>query len=169
MLVRILAPIVPFTTDEAVSFAGSGTEFGPGSVHLEDWPVIPASWPTAEAIADVAAILRLRSKVNEALEPLRSGGKIGKSLDAAVTLSVPQGDPLWDILDRNTAALPELFIVSDVKVQPTAEPDEHFGVQARTCAELGHTRCPRCWRWVPALVEAPLAQTCPRCAEALGS
>jgi isoleucyl-tRNA synthetase len=114
-------------------------------------------------------ILKLRSKVNEALEPLRSGGKIGKSLDAAVTLSVPAGDPLWDVLDRNVAALPELFIVSDVKVQPTAEPGEHFGVHARPSSELGHMRCPRCWRWVPELVEAPLAQTCPRCAEALSS
>jgi isoleucyl-tRNA synthetase len=168
-LVRILAPIIPFTTDEAVSFAGSNTEFGPGSVHLEDWPAIPASWPHAEAVADLTAILKLRSRVNEAIEPLRSGGKIGKSLDAAVTLIVSQGSPLWDVLDRNLAALPELFIVSDLKIEAATEPGELFAVQVRSCAELGHTRCPRCWRWVPALVEAPLAQTCPRCAEALGS
>jgi isoleucyl-tRNA synthetase len=168
-LVRILAPVIPFTADEAASFAGSGVEFGPGSVVLEDWPAIPASWPAAEAVADTAELLRLRARVNEAIEPLRAGGRIGKSLDAAVALAVPPGDPLWEVLDRNLAALPELFIVSDVRVAPTAEPGEHFGVHVQPSSELGHTRCPRCWRWVPALVETPVAHTCPRCAEALSA
>jgi len=164
--VRILAPILPFTTDEAASFASSGVEFGPGSVHLEDWPETPASWPQAEAVADMASLLRLRARVNETIEPLRAGGRIGKSLDASVSLAVPDGDALKDALARNLAALPEIFIVSDVRVA-SAEPSEPFGVQVRPCAELGHVRCPRCWRWVPALVATPLADTCPRCAEAL--
>jgi isoleucyl-tRNA synthetase len=168
-LVRILAPVIPFTTDEAVSYASSGVEFGAGSVHLEDWPVAPDSWPAADAVSDTAAILKLRSKVNEAIEPLRAGGKIGKSLDAAVALCLPDGDPLQDVLARNAAALPELFMVSDVTVVAAAEPGGSFSVQVRPCAELGHTRCPRCWRWVPSLETTPLADTCPRCAEALRS
>jgi len=167
-LVRILAPVIPFTTDEAVSYAASGVEFAPGSVHLEDWPVAPDSWPDAESVSDTAAILKLRSKVNEAIEPLRAGGKIGKSLDAAVTLALPDTDPLREILSRHAAALPEIFIVSDMNVVP-AEPGGQFSVHVRPCSELGHTRCPRCWRWVPALEATPLADTCPRCAEALRS
>jgi isoleucyl-tRNA synthetase len=168
-LLRILAPVIPFTADEAYSFAGSGVEFGPGSVHLADWPLVPASWPTQDAVADVAALLRLRGRVTEAIEPLRAGGRIGKSLDCAVSLTVPDGDPLRDVLERTLESLPELFIVSDVRVAPAKEPGEHFGVHVQPCSELGHARCPRCWRWVPALVETALAQTCPRCAEALAS
>jgi len=168
ILARILAPVLPFTTDEAVAFA-SGAEFGPGSVHLGDWPTFPADWPKAEDTSDTAAILRLRAKVNEALEPHRAGGRIGKSLDAAVTLIVPASDPLGPLLGRNLASLPELFIVSDVAVQAAAEPGAAFGVQVRSCAELGHVRCPRCWRWVPALEATAIADTCPRCAEALRS
>jgi isoleucyl-tRNA synthetase len=121
--VRILAPVIPFTTDEAVSYAASGVEFAPGSVHLEDWPVAPDSWPDAESVSDTAAILKLRSKVNEAIEPLRAGGKIGKSLDAAVTLALPDSDPLREILARNAAALPEIFIVSDLNVGPLNRAD----------------------------------------------
>jgi isoleucyl-tRNA synthetase len=166
-LVRILAPVIPFTADEAWSFAGSNAEFGDGSVHLQDWPAAPDSWAPGPSGADMAAILKLRSRVNEAIEPLRKGGQIGKSLDAAVTLHVPGGDPLRDVLERNLGALPEIFIVSDVRVQATAEPGAAFGVKVSPCSELGHVRCPRCWRWVPALVSSAIADVCPRCAEAL--
>ena len=86
-----------------------------------------------------------------------------------MTLLVPDGDPAKDPLERNRDLLAELFIVSDLKVGPTAEPGDPFGVGVRPCAELGHVRCPRCWRWVPALVRTPIAEVCPRCSEALAS
>jgi isoleucyl-tRNA synthetase len=168
-LVRILAPILPFTTDEAWSFARSGTEFGAESVHLQDWPVIPETWSQPKLEADFASLLKVRAWVNEAIEPLRAAGRIGKSLDACVTLRVPEGDPLRDALGRHREALPEIFIVSEVQVEAPAEPGDPFGVQGRPCAEAGLVRCPRCWRWVPALVPSQIAEVCPRCAEALGS
>ena len=168
-LVRILAPILPFTSDEAWSFSRSGTEFGSPSVHLEDWPEIPASWMQPQLDAVFAGLLMVRAKVNEALEPLRAAGRIGKGLDACVTLLVPDGDPGREALVTHGAALPEIFIVSDARVEATAEPGDPFGVQARPCAEAGMVRCPRCWRWVPALVPSKIAEVCPRCAEALGS
>ncbi len=164
-LARALAPVIPFTTDEAWSYGLTGTEFGAASVHLEDWP--KALSEPAEVSAEFGSLLRLRAKVNEALEPLRAAGRIGKSLDACVTLRVPDGDPVKEALEKNLGSLPEIFIVSDVKVEATAEPGDPFSVSALTCAELGHVRCPRCWRWVPSLVEKPIASVCPRCAEAL--
>jgi isoleucyl-tRNA synthetase len=168
-LVRVLAPVIPFTTDEAWSFALSGAEFGPPSVHLGDWPALPESWSDERIDADFAALLEVRARVNEAIEPLRAAGRIGKSLDAAVTLVVPDGDPMEDALERNRGLLPELFIVSDLRVEAPPEPGGQFGVGVRPCAELGHVRCPRCWRWVPTLVRTPIAEVCPRCSEALAS
>ena len=168
-LVRVLAPVIPFTTDEAWSFALCGAEFGAPSVHLGDWPAVPESWSDERVDADFAALLRVRARVNEALEPLRAAGRIGKSLDAAVTLHVPDGDPVRDPLERHSGLLAELFIVSDLRVEATAEPGDPFGVRVGPCAELGHVRCPRCWRWVPALVRTPAAEVCPRCSEALSS
>ena len=165
MLARILAPVIPFTSDEAWSFATSGTEFGSGSVHLQDWPAAPAA-PEAGA-EEFGSLLKMRSRVNEAIEPLRAAGRIGKSLDVAITLLVPDGDPLKEALEKNLGSLPEIFIVSDVKVQATAEPGDPFSVGVRPCAELGHVRCPRCWRWVPGLGSPPAPEVCPRCAEAL--
>jgi isoleucyl-tRNA synthetase len=166
-LARILAPVIPFTTDEAWSFAGHGTEFGAGSVHLEDWPGIPASWSVPKADAEMASLLTVRARVNEAIEPLRAAGRVGKSLDAAVTLLVPADDPLRRVLEDHRGALPEIFIVSDARMEAPAEPGGPFSVSVRPCSELGLLRCPRCWRWVPALVNTPLADVCPRCQEAL--
>ena len=168
-LSRILAPVIPFTSDEAWSFAHSGTEFGSDSIHLEDWPAIPPSWSAPQVEADLASLLRVRARVNEAIEPFRAGGSIGKSLDACVTLSVPAADALRPVLERHLAELPELFIVSAVKVEPAAGSAEAIGISIRACAEIGHVRCPRCWRWVPSLEHTSLADVCPRCVDALKS
>jgi len=168
-LARVLAPVIPFTTDEAWSFAGSGTEFGPGSVHLEDWPGIPPAWSAPQVDSEMASLLRVRARVNEAIEPLRAAGRIGKSLDAAVTLGVPAADPLRQVLEKHRDSLAEVFIVSDARIDALAPADARFGVDVRPCAELGLIRCPRCWRWVPSHVHTALADVCPRCAEALAS
>jgi isoleucyl-tRNA synthetase len=168
-LMRVLAPILPFTSDEAWSFARSGTEFGATSVHLEDWPAIPPSWLQPQLDAVFAGLLMVRAKVNEAIEPLRAEGRIGKSLDASVTIQVPDGDPVREALLSQRDSLAEIFIVSEARVEAPAEPGDPFGVQARPCSEAGLVRCPRCWRWVPALVPSKIAEVCPRCAEALGS
>ena len=178
-LARILAPVIPFTTDEAWAYAGSGAEFAADSVHLQDWPEAGPSPVSEEEAAEFAALLKMRAKVNEAIEPLRAAGRIGKSLDAAVTLSVLGTDPIGRTFERHRDSLPEIFIVSSVALETHAEAGDTpqlrvpavgadlVTVTVRHCSELGHVRCPRCWRWVPALVASPLAEVCPRCAEAL--
>ncbi len=96
-----------------------------------------------------------------------------------MTLSVPGTDPIGRTLEKHRDSLPEVFIVSGVALETRAEPGDTsqrrgpavgadlVTVTVRHCSELGHVRCPRCWRWVPALVASPLAEVCPRCAEAL--
>jgi isoleucyl-tRNA synthetase len=165
-LVKIFAPILTFTADEAWSYVTAKTEYGADSVHLQDWPVAPAEWTDTAVDADVAALLKVRAQVTEAIEPLRAAGKLGKSLDAAVTLATDAADPHSAALERHRDFLPELFIVSEVTVTPSA--GQPAGVGIKPCEELGRTRCPRCWRWVPALVScAPHPDLCPRCAGAL--
>ncbi len=165
-LVRLLAPVLTFTCDEAFSYASSNSEYSDASIHLEDWPVAPAAWTDANLEADFAALLKVRAQVNEAIEPLRAAGKLGKSLDASVTLAPAAGDPLAAVLATHRDFLPELFIVSHVELAPAGA--AAFAVTVRPCAELGYVRCPRCWRWVPALAATPAhGEVCPRCAEAL--
>ncbi len=164
-LVEILAPIVMFTTDEAWSFATDKIEYATGSVHLQDWPVAPAAWTNPEVDADVAALLRVRAQVNEALEPARQAGHIGKSLDAAIVLTGTAEDTAFKILEKHRDFLPELFIVSHVTLTPTA--GAPLSISVRPAQELGYVRCPRCWRWVPALEKTVHGDVCPRCVQAL--
>jgi len=164
-LVRLLAPILTFTTDEAWSYATAKKEYSEDSIHLQDWPVAPAEWTNPEIEADFAALLETRALVNEAIEPQRAAGKLGKSLDAAVTLTGAPDDATFRTLEKHQAFLPELFIVSHVTLAPAKGVALDAGI--RPCSELGHERCPRCWRWVPALEPNSLGTICPRCAEAL--
>ncbi len=179
VLVRVLAPVLTFTADEAWCHAHFKTDFAPDaptprpfdsstppSVHLSDWPVAPSAWTDEQLAADFAELLKVRAKVNETLEPLRQAGKLGKSLDAAVTLEVAGADALDAVLRRHENFLPELLIVSHVVLAetPAASP---LAVAARPCDDLGHAKCPRCWRWVPALQQTSHGEVCPRCAEAI--
>lgn len=165
VLVKILAPVLTFTADEAWSFATTGREYGDRCIHLEDWPVADAAWTSPEIEADVAALLKVRSLVNEAIEPARQAGRIGKSLDAAVTLTAGAADPIFKVLEKHRDFLPELFIVSHVTLASAAGATHSATV--RHCEELGLVRCPRCWRWVPALETTEHGDICPRCAGAL--
>jgi isoleucyl-tRNA synthetase len=162
-LVKILAPVLTFTCDEAWSFAKSGKEYSDNSVHLQDWPTCPANWVDARLAAEFDELFRVRARVTEALEPLRQAGTIGKSLDAALAIAAPADSALH----RHHATLAELFIVSDIHLEPSAGAE--VSITPHHAQQAGRTRCPRCWRWVPALTQNPLGEVCPRCAEALNS
>ena len=164
ILSRILAPILSFTADEAWSFAGARAEYAQGSIHLEDWPVAPAAWHSPDVAAQMQALLRVRAQVNEAVEPRRQSGVIGKSLDAAITIGGAPDDETFRVLSENRKDLPEIFIVSEVDL---AAASGGIRIDVRSCEDLSRVRCPRCWRWVPSLTSTPRGDVCPRCAEAL--
>jgi isoleucyl-tRNA synthetase len=163
--VKLLAPVLAFTTDEAWSYATSNTEYTDDSIHLQEWPVAPAVWSDATIESDIAVLLKVRAHVNESIEPQRAAGKLGKSLDASVTLSGASEDPSFRVLEKHRDFLPELFIVSHVTLAPAM--GVAMNASIRPCSELGFVRCPRCWRWVPALESSSVEDVCPRCAEAL--
>ncbi|MCC6414512.1 MAG: isoleucine--tRNA ligase [Opitutaceae bacterium] len=165
-LVRLLAPVLCFTTDEAWSYATANAEYTDGSVHLQDWPVAPAEWTNASNAADFEQLLAVRAQINEAVEPRRAAGELGKSLDAVITLSGITTDPVYQTLHRHRETLPELFIVSAVTLAESSV-GTPLQIAVQTGAESRRTRCPRCWRWVPALETNSVGEVCPRCAQAL--
>ena len=166
-LVKLLAPFLTFTTDEAWSYAKTGQEYSNESIHLQDWPVAPAAWHNPALAAVFEQLFKTRARVTETLEPLRQAGTIGKSLDAVVSIAAPATDSVRLVLEKHEKILPELFIVSGVSLQAQAGPEA--AITARHAQEAGHTRCPRCWRWVPKVVHTPHGEVCPRCEEALNS
>ena len=165
-LVRLVAPVATFTADEAWSFGVHKAEYADDSVHLQSWPEVPAAWRSAELAAEFDQLLAFRAKVNEKLEALRQSGEIGKGLDAAVQLTGAGEDAAFQLLAKHRDSLAELFIVS--RVELVAGPAPAPGQISIVATVAGGERCPRCWRWLPALVPTPIhGAVCPRCAEAL--
>ncbi|MDX2187884.1 MAG: isoleucine--tRNA ligase [Opitutaceae bacterium] len=168
-LVRMLAPVLTFTADEAWAYSSGDRrqEFVAESIHLQDWPETPAEWLNAQVEAEFDAILKVRASVTEAIEPHRAAGRLGKSLDAAIRIELSSSDPSKSVLEKHVESLPELFIVSRVELTPGGGASTSIGVTP--CEESGLVRCPRCWRWVPALEATPRGDACPRCSKALSA
>ena len=82
---KLIAPFVPFTADEAWSHLNAKSEYtDAANVHLQDWPAIDARWEDAAGQAAHAAVTRIQTlaaQVNVPLERLRQEKKIGTGLD----------------------------------------------------------------------------------------
>ncbi len=159
VLLKVAAPILTFTADEAFSYKYYGTEYSEDSIHLQDWCEIPEDWYDDKNFSDIERILEIRDIVNEQLEKLRKNKVIGKSLEAEVEVMVSAGSEDARILHENESRLAELFIVSAVKIL-----EGNF----ETCEVQAHKatgeRCVRCWRILNDLDEDGI---CPRCKAAL--
>jgi isoleucyl-tRNA synthetase len=162
---RLIAPLLPYTADEAWSYAQADSDFCDQPIALEAWPYVDERW-NHDLIASEINTLRhfLAEQINEPLETLRQNKVIGQSLDAKVVITGRSGDSTFDLLQKYAADLPELFILSQVHLVESTEAD-HIEVQV---AHADGVRCPRSWRWVSELVHTDeWGEVSPRCAEAL--
>ncbi len=106
VLVRVLAPVLSFTTDEVWEHYPEGMreEGRPFSVQLAGWPkpqdLQPAMPEDARAAveADFTQLLALRDAVTKAMEEARDQGIIKKSQEAAVVVTVP--DEVREVAER---------------------------------------------------------------------
>ncbi len=158
-LMLVAAPILTFTCDEAYSFKKSGGEYCDDSIHLQSFPNPSPDWKDDSVYGKVERILSIRERVNEKLESLRKDKVIGKSLEAKVDISVPEGSEDEKILREFESKLPEIFIVSSVSLKSGSE----FSVEA---GKAEGRRCSRCWRVLPEVEEGGI---CKRCASAMES
>ena len=162
---RLIAPLVPFTADEAWSFAQNDCDFADQAIALADWPVVDPNWDNAETADDITALRGfLSNQVNDRLEALRQQKTIGQSLDAKLVIAGSSSNPEFARLQKYAGDLPELFILSQVTLIESTESSE-LSIEV---AHADGVRCPRSWRWVPELVEAKnWGPVSARCAEAL--
>ncbi|MDR2735868.1 MAG: isoleucine--tRNA ligase [Puniceicoccales bacterium] len=158
-LLKLLAPILMFTTDEALSFMINSCEFSDISIHLADWPKCDDWLDFSDESAEVDSIMQIRDRVNEQLELLRKEKKIGQSLDAKVSIYCNGWN--FELLQKHTDELEEYFIVSEVYL----EESDVFSVKAEP-SKL--ERCPRSWRRVAKFVYAGrFGRVSERCLKAL--
>ncbi len=173
VLARLLAPILPFTADEAWRhLPGEDRE---ECVHLADFPAPREDWDDQKLGEKFERLLALREEVTRRIEPLRSKENkvIGNSLEAQVTLRSQDPETLG-FLESNLSLLPSFFIVSHVDVEEgdPGEVDETLrtaGLQVSVDAvKSSGEKCPRCWRWMRDVgQDADHPELCGRCADAM--
>ncbi len=139
-LVLWLAPVLCFTAEEAWLARFPSDD---GSVHLQTFAPVPATWSDPALAARWATLRTARSEITSALEAARASKLVGASLQGAVALP----PPMLALLDADAWA--ELAIVSAVT------PGDTLAV-TRAPGE----KCARCWRVLPEVNDASLCRRC---------
>jgi isoleucyl-tRNA synthetase len=148
-LVRWASPILCFTAEEVWL-----TRYPDGdSVHLLEWPEIDAGWRDTELAGKWELLRGLRTRVTEAIEPMRRDKVVGSSLEAEVALSLANPEL---VAAANSVDFEELCIVSAA----TVIEGEHDRV---AIARSEKEKCGRCWRLLPEVTED--GALCARCDE----
>jgi isoleucyl-tRNA synthetase len=152
-LVRLLAPILAFTSEEAWGHFRPGT-----SVHLEHFPEEKA--PDQGILSRFEALQNLRTDVAQALEKAQRDGVIAKPLEATVSVTTDDAEILKASEGPGLFEIEEFLILSNLSITKGAK----GVVVGRTEAP----KCERCWRHrseVGSHAEHPTL--CGRCVEAL--
>ena len=126
-LLTTLAPIMPFTTEEAWSQLKE-----PASVHVELIPVshfVPEGKEKENQSLDfVSPLLALRTRVNEELELARREKKIGKSLEAHVEIATRYGflvahaDPAAESAEQKAPPMGTSAATTETPLETSAPP-----------------------------------------------
>jgi isoleucyl-tRNA synthetase len=163
-----LAPILPFTTEEAwgVRFPGSA------SVHLRQFRKTPVAWRDEEASLQMARLREARSVVTGALEVARRDKVIGSALEAAPRVFVANESLLAALQAIDFA---EVCIVSAIAIEAGEGPAGAFRLPeiegvAVVIEKAAGVKCARSWKYFdPATADPRYPDITPRDAEAVAA
>lgn len=173
-LVKMSAPILPFTADEV--WKAFSIEPGVLSVHESLWLESKHSMPKDE-FSDWELIYQLRNALTPFLEKKRAAGMIGASLDAKIILESGHNG-LLELVKRNSTHLTRILIVSGFEIQDTAAAESEEGSVNWLNGELAPFKvaiqkaeggkCVRCWNYSAVVgTSAEHPGLCGKCLEAV--
>ncbi len=152
-LVKWLAPMLPFTMEEA----WLSRHDGENSVHLEQFPKVPAEWRNEALEAKWKKIWQVRSVITGALEIERREKRIGSSLEAAPEVYIDNPELAAAIKGLDLA---EIAITSDATLIAAEAPADAFrlpevkGVAVVPVLAAGR-KCARSWKVSPEVGSDP--------------
>jgi isoleucyl-tRNA synthetase len=168
-MVRLLAPILSFTCEEAWAYLPK-VDGRAESVHLALFPsdadILGANVATQDEqqIKDWTTLRSVRDEVLKALEEARNAKLIGGGLEAQVRVTA--SDPVFSVLKRYEDQLRYVFIVSAVRlIQGSGNGTGSVGVEV---AKADGIKCERCWNYSTHVGEDQNYPTvCERCSGVL--
>ena len=149
-MVRYAAPVLVFTSEEVWQTRFPDAD----SVHFSDWPKVQTVTLSEDEREMWWRLRGLRSRVNEAIEPLRRDKTIGTSLEAEV--GIPSLEDV--LLDGDELNLSELFI--------TASAESSANLDQISVTKTTNHKCGRCWRHLPEVADD--GALCGRCEDVVG-
>jgi isoleucyl-tRNA synthetase len=153
MLLRLMAPVLSFTAEEAWEVLHPGKD---ESIFFHTWKgVLPPQEGEDALVARWTRLREMRSEVTRRLEEARAAGLIGSSLQAEVTVDAAGTD--LELLRSLGGDLKFLLITSAATVRHAAA----FAVEVAASA---HRKCERCWHWREDVgADSRHASICARC------
>jgi isoleucyl-tRNA synthetase len=164
-LTRLMAPIIPFTTEEVWKFVPQ-EQGKKDSVHLTSFPEVKGEYLDDALFERWERIWEIRGIVTKALEEARKDKKIGLSLDAQVHLYLPE--KVFSFLESYEKELKSIFIVSSVTLHPAVSGTKDEKEVRVEVFRADGKKCERCWNYDVSVGHYPEHQTiCQRCVEAI--
>ena len=171
-LALLLAPIIPFTTEEVWQHLPR-LENDPESVHLATFPDRKGEAIDEELVQDWNGLLELRKHVLKAYEGAKERGIVKTMLEARV--HVFPGSEYGNVARRWESELPlimntrQVILVPDQDNEAFTEGEEslvyNFGSVKIAISHAQGTKCARCWNWTSDV--DPQTLLCERCARVL--
>ena len=172
-LVRMLTPVLAFTTEEIWQYMPHRAEDDIESIQLNSWPQVNEKYLDTKLAEKWEKIFELRSDVSKALEIARANKTIGHSLNAKVTLYA-DGENL-EFIKSIESDLVTVFIVSAVEIKnladaPAAAQNGEEMPEIKVSVEQAPgDKCERCWMFSEFVGEDEKHPTlCKRCADVVG-
>ena len=160
-LVRLIAPILSFTAEEAWQVLCGKED---DSVFVENWHSLPDAGLDSTEIQGWLNIEAWRAKVNKHIEEVRVAGLIGQALAAEVDIYAAGED--FKLLTRLGDDLRYVMITSRATVHAVASAAE----QKIVVIPSTHNKCDRCWHYRADVGrDVQHATICRRCVDTLSN
>ena len=166
-MAKLFAPILAFTCDEIWQAMPHRAQDDGRNILLNRMPAgFEEYCLSLEAMTRWDVVLKLRQDVNSVLETARAAKRIGKALEAHVSLEAADEEAKAALETVAGLDLAEICIVSSCALEPVAE-DATVGMGVNFpglkvgVTEARGAKCPRCWMHSQQANEEGL---CPRCA-----
>ena len=166
-MVRMLAPILAFTSDEIWKAMPHDQSADARHVVFNSMASTQSKYRFDAALEEKwDKLVLLRDGVNLELEKARAEKKIGKPLEAKIVLNCEES--MLNFVKSLEEFLPTLFIVSQVHVHSGSEGAQCEGLEGISIVVEGADgeKCPRCWIFSTSVGEDEVHPAlCARCAE----
>lgn len=142
-LLRLMAPMLSFTAEEAWQFFSSAEAYAASdeTIFTQTYYTLPEIADAAPLLEKFAVLRNVRNDVTKQLEEVRVAGGIGSSLQAEVHIKATAGK--FDVLHSFADDLKFTLITSAATVEKvTSETDE-----AVVVTPSKYEKCERCWHY----------------------